>query len=140
MMTWRVLEGSRPEHTHSPVMSQASPVVLGESLEVHQYLAHLFGEHFLEVLVSTHELDKHHRVPGLSPLQIVGILEDAGPGLNDGLVGIRLDGPSGGEQAASDQNLEENLTVTPVVELVSSRVKELENRIEVQADLGVSYV
>ena len=108
---------------------------LGESLEVHQDLAHLFGEHFLEVLVSPHELDKHHRVPGLGSVQIVGILEDAGPGLDHGLVSIRLDGPSRGEQTASDQNLQENLTVTPVVELVSSRVQELENRIEVHSDL-----
>ena len=108
---------------------------LGESLEVHQYLAHLFGEHFLEVLVSPHEPDKHHRVPGLGSVQIVGILEDAGPGLDHGLVSISLDGSSGREQSASDQNVEENLTVPPVVELVASRVQELEHRIEVQSDL-----
>lgn len=118
-----------------PSTQETTVTNLRKSFEVHQDFAHLFGEHFLEILVSPHELDKHHRVPGLGPVQVVGILEDAGARLNDCLVSIGLDGPAGGQQTASDQNLQENLAVAPIVELVASRVKELENGIQVQPDL-----
>ena len=118
-----------------PSTQETTVTNLRKSFEVHQNLTHLFGEHFLEVFISPHELDKHHRVPRLGAVQIVGILKDAGPGLNNCLISIRLNRPTGSQKAASDQNLQENLAVTTIVKLVASRVKELENSIEVQADL-----
>ena len=53
---------------------------IGESLEIHQNLLHLFDQHLLEVLVPPHELDEDLLVPGLDAVDVEGILEDAGPG------------------------------------------------------------
>ena len=50
-------------------------------LEVHQDLHHLFDEHLLEILVSSHEFDEDQGVPGLGSLKIRSIAEDAGSGL-----------------------------------------------------------
>ena len=50
---------------------------------------------------------------------------------------FRLIGTSRGEEAPGNQNLEENFTVTTIVELVSSRVQEFEHSIEVNSDLNI---
>ena len=46
-------------------------------------------------------------------------------------------GTSRGEEAPGNQNLEENFTVTTIVELVASRVQEFEHSIEVNSDLNI---
>lgn len=48
---------------------------IGESLEIHQNLLHLFDQHLLEVLVPSHELDEDLLVPGLDPVDVEGILQ-----------------------------------------------------------------
>lgn len=49
---------------------------IGESLEIHQNLLHLFDQHLLEVLVPSHELDEDLLVPGLDPVDVEGILDN----------------------------------------------------------------
>ena len=115
-------------------------MILGETLEVDQDLHHLLDEHLLEVLVSPHELDEDHGVPGLAPLQIVGIVEDAGPGLVSLITAILREGSSRSQEAPGDQDLKENLTVPTIVKLVAGGVKKLEHSIEVNPDLERSQL
>ena len=108
---------------------------IGESLEIHQNLLHLFDQHLFEVLVPPHELDEDLLVPGLSPVDVEGILEDAGPGRGRFVSSLILVGAARSEKAPGYENFKENFTVATIVELVTRCVKELEHSIEVHADL-----
>ena len=115
--------------------SNVSSTYIGESLEIHQNLFHLFDQHLLEVLVPTHELDEDLLVPGLGAVDVKGILEDAGPGRGWFVSSLILVGAARSEEAPGYENLEENFTVATIVELVTRCVKELEHSIEVHTDL-----
>ena len=108
---------------------------IGESLEIHQNLFHLFDQHLLEVLESTHELDEDLLVPGLDTVDVECILEDASPGLGRLVTSFILEGAARSEEAPGYEDFEEDFTVATIVELVTRGVQELEHSIEVHTDL-----
>merc|ERR1711868_4406 len=129
--------GAQPESSH---LSKTLVMFIGESLEIHQNLFHLFDQHLLEVLVPTHELDEDLLVTGLGAVDVEGILEDAGPGRGRLIPSLILVGAARSEEAPSYENLEKNFTVATIVELVTRCVKELEHSIEVHTDLDFCYI
>ena len=68
---------------------------LGEASEVDEDLLHLLGKHFLEVFVTSHELDEH-LVPRLDAVHVRRVEEDTSLSLYLDVPNILLDAASRG--------------------------------------------